>query len=218
MAAIFKLSATVGGMVEAKLPPPRPVSPEQKKVIQAAIDGDHEAARKLLLEVARDVRIVVVRFLGVHHRDVDDWIQDSFLAFIQALPRYRGESSLSTYARRITLLRVLDNQKRDHAQKRTLDCHFGEDPEQAGTAAQQSLAAENRNRRPLIQRLLAELPPEQAEAFATRHVLGFSVVDIAKSSGVPANTVRSRLRLAKEALLRRVTSEPDYAPLLESIS
>ena len=55
---------------------------------------------------------------------------------------------------------------------------------------------------------MTELPKPQAEALAMRAVTGLSIEKIAETSGCPANTVRSRLRLAKETLRRRVADDP----------
>jgi RNA polymerase sigma-70 factor (ECF subfamily) len=62
---------------------------------------------------------------------------------------------------------------------------------------------------------LADLPSEQAEALAMRVVLGWSLKEIAVYGSVPLNTVRSRLRLAKEALRRRIELAPHLASALE---
>jgi len=56
----------------------------------------------------------------------------------------------------------------------------------------------------LLRGLLDELP---VEAEAMRTILGWSREEIARTSGVPLNTVRSRLRLAKEALRRKIGGE-----------
>ena len=63
-------------------------------------------------------------------------------------------------------------------------------------------------RKEALRSLLEELPTEQAEAFAMRIVLGCSLEEIARESGAPLNTVRSRLRLAKERLRSRIESDP----------
>jgi RNA polymerase sigma-70 factor (ECF subfamily) len=39
--------------------------------------------------------------------------------------------------------------------------------------------------------------------------------EVAEATGVPLNTVRSRLRLAKEALRRRILEDPALAATLE---
>lgn len=196
-------------MVGTKRPSLRLVNAEQKRLISAAIDGDHDAARHLLGVVAPGVRDVVVRFLGRGHRDVDDSVQDALIALIRALPSYRSENSLLAYARRIALRRVLDNQMRvQHTRS-------GNGSEPTRTSSPE-LQGENARLRALIQRLIVALPSEQADAFAARHLLGLSVTEIAASLKISPNIVRSRLRLAKEALLERVLQEQDFAAIKEA--
>ena len=48
-----------------------------------------------------------------------------------------------------------------------------------------------------------------------RVVLGWSLEEIAAHSGAPLNTVRSRLRLAKEGLRRRIENLPGMLEALE---
>jgi RNA polymerase sigma-70 factor (ECF subfamily) len=71
-------------------------------------------------------------------------------------------------------------------------------------------------RRAVLRRLLDDLADEQAEALALRVVLGWSLDEIAAATGAPVNTVRSRLRLAKEALRRRIADTPGLADELDS--
>jgi len=47
-----------------------------------------------------------------------------------------------------------------------------------------------------------------------RVVLGWSIKEIATHSGAPLNTVRSRLRLAKEALKSRIEEDPGLVEAL----
>jgi RNA polymerase sigma-70 factor (ECF subfamily) len=48
-----------------------------------------------------------------------------------------------------------------------------------------------------------------------RVVLGWSLEEIAAHTRVPVNTVRSRLRLAKEAMRRRIEADSDLVEALE---
>ena len=75
----------------------------------------------------------------------------------------------------------------------------GLDPEQA--ALQASLA-------PIVRDLFGTLSAPHAEALALHVVLGYTVGEIAALAEVPDETVRSRLRLAKQALRKRVMSHP----------
>jgi len=59
------------------------------------------------------------------------------------------------------------------------------------------------------------LPEAQAEALALRVALGWSLKEIADATSTPLNTVRSRLRLAKEALRRRIGDDPGLADQLD---
>ena len=68
-----------------------------------------------------------------------------------------------------------------------------------------------RRRKEILRSLLEDIPEEQAEALAMRAVLGWSIEEIAVACGAPINTIRSRLRLAKEALRRKIESAPGIA-------
>jgi RNA polymerase sigma-70 factor (ECF subfamily) len=66
-----------------------------------------------------------------------------------------------------------------------------------------------------IRELLSTLPENQAETLALRVVLGMSLGEVASATGVPLNTVRSRIRLAREALMERIEANPTLLELLE---
>jgi RNA polymerase sigma factor (sigma-70 family) len=74
-----------------------------------------------------------------------------------------------------------------------------------------SSLSEASRRMDLLRTLLDEIPAEQAEALCMRTMLGWSLEEIAQVSGAPLNTVRSRLRLAKEALRTRIDANPSLA-------
>ena len=73
-------------------------------------------------------------------------------------------------------------------------------------------------RRALIDDLCDSLPPAQSEALVLHCALGFTVEEVAEASQVPQNTIRSRLRLAKEALRTRITKNPVLRRALEEMS
>ena len=75
-----------------------------------------------------------------------------------------------------------------------------------------------RRRAGAVLELLDELPEAQAEALYLRAALDYSLPEIAKTMGVPLNTVRSRVRLAREALRRRLDKRPALRQLLEARS
>jgi RNA polymerase sigma-70 factor (ECF subfamily) len=117
------------------------------------------------------------------------------------------------FARSIALRRALDH-RRSRA-RRGMAVELEDDALVATgeTAAQTVLAA---RRRAALRTLLEELPLEQAEAFAQRVLFGFSREEIATQMNAPVETVRSRLRLAKNALRTRIQNDPTLLELLET--
>jgi RNA polymerase sigma factor (sigma-70 family) len=145
---------------------------------------------------------VVRGVMGPYSSEVDDAVQQSLVALIQALPAFRGECAPAGYACRIAFRTALGMRKRAHLSRARHD-----------NSVEADLLAghDARRRTEIVRALLEDLPPEQAEALAMRTMLGWSIQEIARASAAPINTVRSRLRLAKEALRRLVESDPGMA-------
>jgi RNA polymerase sigma-70 factor (ECF subfamily) len=180
--------------------------------VEATRRGDRQAARRLLDAVAPAMRSVVQRALGRAHPDHEDLLQESLVGFVRALDSFRGESSVLHYARRIALWRVLENQKRRQAQKRAPELQLHADSDRAIDPGAHADGLHER-RRARLRELMFTLRPEQAETLALRHVLDYSVEEIARAMRVPANTVRSRLRLAKDALRERIAADAFFSEL-----
>ena len=128
------------------------------------------------------------------------------------MPAFRGECHPAGYASRITLrvaLRVRRNVKRDANRRETLE-QLSPADEHVPPLSDDAVGG---RRRELLRELLEDLPEEQAEALALRVVMGWSLEEVARASGAPVNTVRSRVRLAKEALRQRIESLPSLAEL-----
>jgi RNA polymerase sigma-70 factor (ECF subfamily) len=70
-------------------------------------------------------------------------------------------------------------------------------------------------RREAIRELVDRLPEEQGEVLVLRIMLGWALKEIADTTGAPLNTVRSRLRLAKEAVRKRIADDPVLAEGLD---
>ncbi len=134
------------------------------------------------------------------------------IALLRALPAFRGECHPAGYASRITLrvaLRVRRGHKRDLTRREQFT-RLNESDESAGFTSEDALAG---RRRELLRELLQDLPEEQAEALALRVVMGWTLEEVSRATGAPINTVRSRVRLAKEALRRRIETAPELGEL-----
>ncbi len=147
--------------------------------------------------------------------DAEDATQESLIALVQALPGFRGESSLATFATRIALRTAWRaRERRAQREQRTSPLDEGRDGAVPGAldAGDTSPSAELRL---IVGSLLGVLPVVQAEALLLRFVLGHSLQEVAEICGAPLNTVRSRIRLAREALQHRLASDERLRILAE---
>jgi RNA polymerase sigma factor (sigma-70 family) len=193
-------------------------TPESPNVELArrAIAGDASATGELLRALAPRIARVVRATLGAGHADLDDAIQQSLIGFVQALPAFRGECDPSGYATVIAVRAALVVRRKTSTSRTRHDHAVETDAVIAGHPSPGEDAAATQ-RREVLRDLLASIPSEQAEALAMRIVLGYSLEEIASQSGAPLNTVRSRLRLAKESLKRRIESDPNLVDALDVV-
>jgi len=171
-----------------------------------AASGDDGAARQLLQAVAPAMQRAVAGVLGPLHAELDDVVQESMIGFLRALSAFRGECHPAGYAARIALHTALRARRRAKLERARADEMARLSPPSEGTLPAEDAEAERR--RNVLRGLLEDLPPEQAESLALRIVLGWSLEEVALATGAPVNTVRSRVRLAKEALRRRIEASP----------
>lgn len=181
----------------------------------AAARGNMEATSALLKQLAPGIIRSAHALMGTSHPDVDDVVQQSLIGLVQALPAFRGECSPAHYASRIVARTVVAAKHRAklRGERRDDAVELDEVVDLRQAAPGEALLAERR--RATVRDLLAEIPEEQAETFAMRIGLGFSLPEVASATGVPLNTVRSRIRLAKQALKRRIDADPVLLELLE---
>lgn len=175
--------------------------------------GDLEAQNQVVAELSPGVLRALTALLGRSHPDLEDLAQDVLLAVIAALPDFRGDSTLLHFAVRIAARKSVLVRRRSRSVLGWLEVFWrGEHPlRQSPTSAHDELRADRQ--RALLRLLLSELPDAQAEALLLRVVCGHSIEEISTITQTPFNTVRSRLRLAKEALRQRIEAEPEWAEL-----
>jgi RNA polymerase sigma factor (sigma-70 family) len=175
-----------------------------------AAAGNGVATGRLLRMLTPRLGSVVRAIMGAGHPDRDDALQLTLIGFVQALAAFRGECDPAGYAATIAVRTALAARKR----ARLRDSREEPMHTEALDPASPGQLAEAHRRQEILRDLLAAIPTEQGETLAMRVVLGWSLEEIAAHSRAPVNTVRSRLRLAKEALRRRIEAD---AGLLEAL-
>ncbi|HET7543412.1 MAG TPA: sigma-70 family RNA polymerase sigma factor [Polyangiaceae bacterium] len=186
---------------------------------RAATDGDVGALKTLLTSVTPSILRVVRRVIGGSHPDVEDVAQECAVEFVSALRRFRGESSIRHFAARVALRTAMNARRRQRAAKRNhgLSTELEAD-EAAGEGAAPDALVASRASVQLARELCDALPPAQAEALALHCVLGYTMSEVASICGAPLETVRSRLRTAKAALVANALADPRLRDLVEEMA
>jgi RNA polymerase sigma factor (sigma-70 family) len=203
------------------LRPPRPSGLQDRhdelaELARRAQRGERPAVRTLVTVIGPQILRVVRRVLGPSHPEVEDAAQEAAFAVLEALARYRGESTIVHFARRVAVQTALNYRRRELTAKRR---STGDQVDLDGVADAcpgPDAEADGRADAELVRELVATLPQAQAEALAMHCVLGYTITEIAEASSLPVETVRSRLRLAKNSLRDRAQTTPRLARLVEA--
>lgn len=176
--------------------------------------GDRATLDDTLRSVAPAVFRLARSLLGAGHPDLDDAVQESLIAVGKALPAFANHSSVTRYAVRIATRHVLRVAKRRHRYWSGVEGAV--EPDDLWSERSSGVhTSEPDHRRTTTLRLLSDLPPEQAEALVLRGFFGLSLAEVAEASGAPANTIRSRVRLAREAIKARLQDDAELAALFD---
>ena len=197
-----------GSRVSEPVPPGGGRRDELLGLAAAVQRGDAQALSTFLSAIVPQLLRVVRSVLGPEHADLEDVAYEAAYAVVEGLPRFRGEGTVLHFACRVTVLSAMNVRRRDAAQKRAL-LRAPTDLDQLELdAPNPEESAQTASLAPIVRELLATLPDTLAEALALHVVLGYTVAEIAQAASLPVETVRSRLRLAKQALRKRVMNSP----------
>jgi RNA polymerase sigma-70 factor, ECF subfamily len=139
----------------------------------------------------------VARRMGVPECDFADLCQEVFLRVYRGLGHFRGEAQFSTWLYRIVLHEVA-RAGRAKGVRAALLSLIGR-PELPPIADEQLVRAEATIE---LQRLLDRMKPKQRQVFVLYELEELSVEQIALVMACPVETVRSRLRHAREDFTR----------------
>jgi RNA polymerase sigma factor (sigma-70 family) len=175
---------------------------------RAALGHEPEAVQRFLLAISPPIRRACRSVMGAQHADLEDTIQDCLIDVTRALPSYRFEGNLIGYVSKISVRRALLARRRSVARVRHLQ--LLEDLHDQAPVAEPTVGEIERAE--VMRDLIRRLRPIQAETLVLRAVLGFSMEEIAQLTEVSVNTVKTRLRLGKNALRRLVVWQAGQAP------
>lgn len=185
--------------------PPR----SDAELIAACVAGDERAQRVLFRREYPRVHATVYRLLGAS-RDVDDIVQETFIAVFRALATFRGDAKLSTWIDRIAVRAVFHHVR---ARKPTTSLEAIGDLDGGSELGEQTHAREGLRR---LYAVLARLTPEARAAFALYAIDGRSIADVATVMGTTTVAAKLRIWRARREVSRQAKADPILAELVSS--
>lgn len=185
--------------------------PDDRALLEAWRAGDRKAGRRLVERHLAGLGRFFANKVG-HEQEAQDLVAGTFERFSQALPRYRGESSVRTF-----LYAIAHNVLREHIRRREREAGRGEPLQSvADLGPSPSMIVAQHQQQRLLLHALRALPLEHQIVLELSLFEDMSRSEIAEITGTPAGTIAGRLRRARELLDERLAALSDSAELLES--
>jgi len=167
-------------------------------IIQKASEGDANAFEVIYKEYFGFVSHVARRIIN-SREDVEDIIQEVFMNIYHNLRKFRFESSLKTWIYRITVNKAINYAKKlsrhHHQPMEYAETFIPETPSEIDHKINENFS-EN-----ALTVLLDALNPDQRACIVLRSIEGLRYKEIAEVLKIPVNTVRSRIKRARETML-----------------
>lgn len=179
----------------------------EAQLVSAVRNGNDAAFDELVTLYSAKLVRAAYALLG-NRQDAEEVVQDAFVRAYRALPAFRGESTFETWMHRITMNLA---RNRFHWNKRrgsTVNVSIsasppGEEhnhadwdlPDQHQTPEEELETEELQSD---IDALIGALPESFRESLSLRKDFGMSYDEIARLTDVPVNTVKTRIKRARE--------------------
>ena len=216
-------------IMEAALPPPSDV--HQHLLVRALRERQESAFRALLDRHESAMLRLAMSHVGSRAR-AEEVVQDTWIAVIKGIDRFRGESSVKTW-----LFRILLNRARTQARREARSIPFSDvggraDGREAAQPFAQTISADTRNAwsgsfstgpeasalgaelRSRIDDAIALLPERQRRVLVLRDLEGWTADEVCKLLGISGGNQRvllHRARTRMRELLAPYLTEDDAA-------
>jgi RNA polymerase sigma-70 factor (ECF subfamily) len=187
----------------------RPTPEDEAELVAACLAGDVAAQRALFRREFGRVNATIYRILGPT-REVDDLVQETFIAVFRGLAKFRGEARLATWIDRIAVRVALDHVRTRKATPVPLGV-IGEELSDGSIPDAQAHARDGLRR---LYAALSQLSPDARTAFALYAIDGRSIAEVARLVGTTVVTAKVRIWRARRELMKRAAEDPVLKELL----
>ena len=163
-------------------------------LVRRVLDGETEAFAVLVERHHERCLRLATRLLG-SVQDAEETVQDSFIRAYRALGRYEERDQFGAW-----LTRILVNRCRTAVVRTAREARRFVSDEAAANATAARDGADGGMWRAEVERALAELPPEQREAFVLKHVEELDYEAMAEITGAGVSALKMRVKRARARL------------------
>ncbi len=178
-----------------KVQPARAASTQERELLGRAAAGDEAAVRELFRTHVTRLHRQAARVLGADDPDVEDVVQQAFLAALDGAARFDGRSSLSTWLFGITTRRALDAARARWRRQR-----WSRLAESVGLGHPSLPPDRGYQIRSDAESMLEKLSPEQRLVFVLHDVEGYTFAEISGMTGLGISSLHGRLMSARQRL------------------
>lgn len=181
---------------------PLPSDDADLTLVERFARGDSAAYDEIVRKYQPRIAGLAYRLLGWRD-DVEDVVQEVFLAALKALPRFRGQAGLSTWLTRITINKCRSSRRRRMLSlRRWISWTAGRgEPEAAsaeGSAADRPTLDHEKFER--VRQAISRLPARYREAIVLRYLEQMSVEEVAEAMSARPETIQVLLHRARNRL------------------
>ena len=173
---------------------------QHHRLVERFIQGDNRVFEEIVAAYQPRVAGLAYRLLGWHD-EVEDVVQEVFLAIFRNLGKFRGESSFNTWLTTITINKCRSWQRK-HLLKLKLLKYAGSRAPRASLGADQgSIDRENLSR---LRSTLQSLPRRYREVIVLHYLQEMPITEIAEVLKLTRNAVDVRLSRARAHLKKKL--------------
>ncbi len=192
-----------------------PVSEPTAELLAACARGERRALETVLRAQSPALEGLFMRLTG-RRFEVEDLLQNTFIAAIRAFPKFRGEASVRSWLTRIAIAVFHDSLRNPERRRRgqlvlVTEEHALPDPTQLDHQA---------DARRGLTRLavhLEAIAPKKRIAFVLHVVEGYPLEEVATLMSASRTATKSRVFWARRELLGRARRDPLLAELLAEV-
>lgn len=170
--------------------------PEEQALVERFCRGEDSAFDRIVEVHEAEVAALAYRLLG-WPQDIDDVVQEVFVAAFKGLKRFRGDCSLRTWLFAITVSKCRTHRYRRLLRLRRVPMDEELHPFSDRGADGPAIDAESAMR---IRRAVRALPAKYREAIVLRYLQGMETVDICDLLRITNNALQVRLNRARKQL------------------